>query len=81
MKATYGKCHLPLSSLTKNKQMRTWKLSKVEVIKDKLLEIKVDREPTLNLHVQKLCKKTDRKLHTFVRGTPYMSITQYDLTQ
>ena len=49
------------------------------MIKNKPLEIKDDRALTVNAHVEKLYKKTDKTLHTFARATPNMSITQYDL--
>ena len=71
---------MPLTSqLPWQKKNVDMKTVKVAVIKNKPLEIKDDRALTLNARVEKLYKKTHKKLHTFVRATPNMSITRYDL--
>ena len=46
---------------------------------EKLLGVKIDYKLTFDEHVKSLCKKTNNKLRSLARSTPYMNIEKRKL--
>ena len=73
MKAIRDKCHLFMSALTPTSiKVKGYIIKNKD--NEKLLGVTVDANLNFNCHLEKILKKTIKKVHMLARVTPYMNI-------